>query len=291
MTDLLPDIWRLQANSDIDGLIQALNNTDATTRKRAAAALRALGAFEAIEALEIALDRETDPETRSTILAALSILQQEKERKDLNPQETMEMLVLRTIDPEIQRLIDDLNGTDNLKAIRAAQILGDKSAKEAVEPMVMRFNSPKTPITVRLALAEALLKLESAPVEVALLGALRSTEWQVRRNSAAILGQLRAGWAVEPLAKAMFDGNEIVRKTAYAALKRINTPQAQRAIQWVRERYAQKAKQATEAKQKEDDDAPIVWPHKKTDVHSMQTKPLDPDVVDNLNNSKSDEDS
>jgi len=136
-----------------------------------------------------------------------------------------------------------------------------------------------------------LLKLESAPVEVALLGALRSSEWQVRRNSAAILGQLRAGWAVEPLAKAMFDGNEIVRKTAYAALKRINTPQAQRAIQLVRERYAQKAKQAAEAKPKEDGNTPIVWPHKKTDVHSMQTKPLDPDVVDNLTNSKSDEDS
>lgn len=291
MNDFLPDIWRLQANSDIAGLIQALKNADSTIRRRAAAALRALGAFEAIEALEASLDRETDPETRSTMLAALSILQQEKERKDLNPQETMEMLVLRTIDPEIQRLIDDINGADNLKAIRAAQALGDKSAKEAVEPMVMRFNSPKTPITVRLALAEALLKLESAPVEVALLGALRSSEWQVRRNSAAILGQLRAGWAVEPLAKAMFDGNEIVRKTAYAALKRINTPQAQRAIQLVRERYAQKAKQAAEAKPKEDGNTPIVWPHKKTDVHSMQTKPLDPDVVDNLTNSKSDEDS
>lgn len=291
MNNFLPDIWRLQANSDVNGLIQALNHPDATTRRRASAALRALGAFEAIEALETSLDRETDPETRSTMLAALSILQQEKERKDLNPQETLEMLVLRTIDPEIQRLIDDINGADNLKAIRAAQILSEKSAKEAVEPMVMRFNSSKTPITVRLALAEALLKLESAPVEVALLGGLRSDEWQVRRNSAAILGQLRAEWAVEPLAKAMFDKNELVRKTAYAALKRINTPQAQRAIQIVRERYAQKAKQKTESTLKSDTNTPIVWPHKKTDIHSMQTKPLDPDVVDNLSKSKSDEDS
>lgn len=289
MNDFLPDIWRLQANSDVDGLCQALTNADATIRKKAAAALRALGAFSAIAALEAALDRETDPETRSTILAALSILQQEKERKDLNPQETMEMLVLRTIDPEVQRLIDDINGTDNLKAIRAAQALGDKSAKEAVEPMVIRFNSPKTPIIVRLALAEALLKLESAPVEVALLGALRSPEWQVRRNSAAILGQLRAAWAVEPLAKAMFDSNEIVRKTAYAALKRINTPQAQRAIQIVRERYAQKARQNAP---KNDKQERLVWPHKKNDIHSMKTKPLDPNVVDHLSDSKkTDEDS
>lgn len=281
MSDFLPDIWRLQANSDIDGLSQALTNADATIRKRAAAALRALGAFSAISALEGALDRETDPETRSTILAALSILQQEKERKDLNPQETMEVMAIRTIDPEVQRLIDDLNGSDNLKAIRAAQMLSDKSAKEAVEPMVMRFNSPKTPITVRLALAEALLKLESAPVEVALLGALRSTEWQVRRNGAAILGQLRAQWAIEPLARAMFDANETVRKTAYAALKRINTPQAQRAIQLVQQRYAQKAKSTNTTPTPTDSSAPLVWPHKQTDVHSMQTKPLDPDVLKN----------
>ena len=142
MSDFLPDIWRLQANSDVDGLTHALTNPDVSIRKRAAAALRALGAFSAIAALETALDRETDPETRSTILAALSILQQEKERKDLNPQETMEMMVISTIDPEIKRLIDEVNGTDNLKAIRAAQALGEKSAKEAVEPMVMRFNSP-----------------------------------------------------------------------------------------------------------------------------------------------------
>jgi HEAT repeat protein len=291
MNDFLPDIWRLQANSDIDGLSQALTNADASIRRRAAAALRALGAFSAISALETALDRETDPETRSTILAALSILQQEKERKDLNPQETMEMMAIRTIDPDIQRLIDDLNGADNLKAIRAAQMLSDKSAKEAVEPMVMRFNSPKTPITVRLALAEALLKLESAPVEVALLGALRSTEWQVRRNGAAILGQLRAQWAIEPLAKAMFDANETVRKTAYAALKRINTPQAQRAIQLVQQRYAQKAKPTTTTPkpQPTESSAPIVWPHKPTDVHSMQTKPLDPDVLKNSPNYKDEE--
>ncbi|MDZ4672009.1 MAG: HEAT repeat domain-containing protein [Phototrophicales bacterium] len=291
MSDFLPDIWRLQANSDVDGLTQALTNPDATTRKRAAAALRALGAFSAIASLETALDRETDPETRSNMLAALSILQQEKERKDLNPQDTLEMLVVSTIDPNIQRLIDDVNGADNLKAIRAAQALGEKSAKEAVEPMVMRFNSPKTPIMVRLALAEALLKLESAPVEVALLGALRSTEWQVRRNGAAILGQLRAQWAIEPLAKAMFDRNEIVRKTAYAALKRIDTPQSQRAIQLVQQRYSQKAKSATAPKKPDTTSAPIVWPHKESDIHSMQTKPLDPDVLTNSPYYKNDEES
>ncbi len=291
MSDFLPDIWRLQANSDVDGLTQALTNPDATTRKRAAAALRALGAFSAIASLETALDRETDPETRSNMLAALSILQQEKERKDLNPQDTLEMMAVSTIDPLIQRLIDDVNGADNLKAIRAAQALGEKSAKEAVEPMVMRFNSPKTPIMVRLALAEALLKLESAPVEVALLGALRSTEWQVRRNGAAILGQLRAQWAIEPLAKAMFDRNEIVRKTAYAALKRIDTPQSQRAIQLVQQRYSQKAKSATAPKKPDDTSKPLVWPHKESDIHSMQTKPLDPDVLTNSPYYKNDEES
>lgn len=154
MSDYLPDIWRLQATANIEGLTHALKNPDATTRKRAAAALRALGAFAAIPALEVALERETNPETRSNILAALSILQQEKERKDLNPQETVEMPVLRPIDPNIQKLIDAVKGDDDAKAIAAAKALGEQNAKEAVEPMVMRFNSSKTPIRVRLAIAE-----------------------------------------------------------------------------------------------------------------------------------------
>jgi len=94
----------------------------------------------------------------------------------------------------------------------------------------MIFNDSGVSIEVRLAVAEALLKLESAPVEVALLAALRHSDWKIRRNGAAILGQLKAAWAVEPLAKAVRDPHPTVRRTAYAALKHIGTPEARKAL-------------------------------------------------------------
>ena len=95
----------------------------------------------------------------------------------------------------------------------------------------MLFRNPLVPTKARLAAAEALLKLESAPAVVTLLGALRRDDWQIRRNAAAVLGQLQASWAVEPLIGALNDAMPIVRKTAAAALRRIGTPDAVTAAQ------------------------------------------------------------
>jgi hypothetical protein len=105
--------------------------------------------------------------------------------------------------------------------------MGDKLA---VEPLVLLFNDARMSIQVRLAVAEALLKLESAPVEVALLANLRHSDWRIRRNGAAILGQLKATWAIQPLARALRDSNKHVRRTARAALKHIGTPEARKAL-------------------------------------------------------------
>ena len=118
--------------------------------------------------------------------------------------------------------------------------------KTAVEPLVVLFNDPRTPTRIRLAVAEALLKLEGAPTEVALLAALRSEDWHIRRNSAAILGQIRATWAIEPLARAALrDKRNVVRRTARAALRYIGTPQALKALKTIR--TAMQKSQATKS--------------------------------------------
>jgi hypothetical protein len=88
------------------------------------------------------------------------------------------------------------------------------------------FRNPLMPNAARLAAAEALLKLESAPAVVTLLGALRRDNWQVRRNAAAVLGQLQAGWATDALIAALNDPHQAVQRTAAAALRRINSPDA-----------------------------------------------------------------
>lgn len=296
MTDFKPDIWRLQAQSDIDGLIQALHDDDAGIRRRAATALRTLGASKAVPVLQSGLENESDPETREAYLAALEALQEELQE---TPNSEMN---------ELDYLINQLETRQPDRVIEAAHALGKLGDKLAVPALVGLFNDPKISIKERLAVAEALLKLESAPVEVALLGALRSTEWRVRRNGAAILGQLRADWAVDPLAKALFDENELVRRTAYAALRHIGTPEAKEALETAR-RITQKRKRqimpqhvdtdetkallkaddeqnpVIEAPNKADDeeeDDEIVWPQRRkpTNPTMAPTKPFDPAAIE-----------
>ena len=235
--DFRPDIWRLQAQFDTRGLEDALRSDDPGIRRRAAAALRALGAVDTIPALQAALEKESDPGTRSNILAALAILQQELERRQ---QARGEQPATREPISEHDRLVKQLRYGEPDEAIAAANLLGESEDHEAVVPLVIVFNDPTTPIKVRLAVADALLKLESAPVEVALLGALRSDEPRIRRNAAAILGQLRAEWAIEPLAELLDDPTELISKTAQAALRFIGTPEAFEALRRYSERQAER---------------------------------------------------
>ena len=298
MSEFKPDIWRLQAQFNTQGLVTALSNDDAGIRRRAAAALRALGAFHTIPDLKKAFERETDEETRSTLSTTITMLQQEQDGSqpvaDLTPSKVQTL---------VEQLVEKLKSIEDAGAtIRVARALGEIGDKQAVEPLVLIFNNTRVPIRVRLAVAEALLKLESAPVEVSLLGALRSPDWRVRRNGAAILGQLRATWAVEPLATALRDENEIVRRTALAALRNIGTKEAGEAIEAVRRSLvktstktsktvsADSPEAATPVPSPGDNIPDVQWPDrkKKTDVQSRATKPLDPSVVDRLLKKKTD---
>lgn len=227
MSQREPDIWQLQAQFDTTGLIGALSSKDAGIRRRAAAALRALNAREAVPALKAAYAAENDTEVRRMIVVALKTLAQTGELRDSNIRNVPDADVQP---PMVQRLIQQLKSSDPDKIVAAANQLGDIGDKLAVEPLVLLFNDARMSIQVRLAVAEALLKLESAPVEVALLANLRHSDWRIRRNGAAILGQLKAEWAIQPLARALRDNNKYVRRTARAALKHIGSPEARKAL-------------------------------------------------------------
>ena len=242
MSDFRPDIWRLQAQLDTEGLIEALVNTDAGIRKRAATALRALGAVGSIPILKQLLETESDTDARAHFVSALESLQEEAEKQKAETKKVVDTGALR--EGKLQQLILQLNSEDEAMIIQSAKNLAELKDKQAVEPLIVLFKDPTVSIKVRLAVAEALLQLESAPVEVALLGALRSNQWRVRRNGAAILGQLRADWAVEPLSKALEDEHELVRRTSYAALRYIATKEAQKAVK----RAMEKAKKRRTAR-------------------------------------------
>jgi len=212
-------IWRMQAQEDVPGLIKAVRDPDAEIRRRAVAALRTLGATNAIPALQAALVVEEDADTRTALMSTLDFLFQ----KDIDEEEN------GSADERYNRivsLVSQLNSTSPTRIIQAARALGELREKIAAETLVMVFRNQSHPPAVRLAAAEALVKLESAPVEVSLLGAFTNPDWRVRRNAAAVLGQLRADCAADPLNRALHDTHERVRVTARAALERIGTPEA-----------------------------------------------------------------
>ncbi len=215
----LPNIWQMQSQADADGLIEALRHADSGVRRRAAAALRAIGAWHAVPALEGALAVENDWQTHAAMTAALQYLDH-----DIH----IEQLIKSKDWRGLTKMLSSTHPDDVLTACR---VLGEVGDQRAIEGLIMLFRSPLAPAKARLAAAEALLKLKSAPAVVSLLGALRHDDWQSRRNAAAVLGQLRAVWAVEPLLAALNDPMPVVRKTASAALRRIGTAEALAAAQ------------------------------------------------------------
>lgn len=293
MNDNNSNIWRLQAQFDIQGLIDALKQDDVGIRRRAAAALRAIGDKKAVPAIRVALINEQDSDVRAILASALDTLSDTSEDILTENVETPDTLV------HVNKLIKMLDSEEPEQVIDAAQQLGELGDQIAVEPLVVIFNNMKSSIQVKLAVAEALLKLEGAPVEVALLAALRHTDWHIRRNGAAILGQLKAEWAVEPLSRALRDSHSTVRRTARAALQRIDTPEALKALNTrVQKTNQPSSKQHPKTPKSSVKTVPSAprdgllnrlkaqqQAHEESQEvakHLQQTKPLDPDVVDRL---------
>ncbi len=250
------NIWQLQADVDIQGLIRALESDDAGHRKRAAAALRALASVHpsitdtALTHLRQALAQETDTEAQFALTATIEAFSDEAPTTRMTPPDTLQTIetprpaLLETLTnapdeqatqmttekPLVERLLDQLKSNDAQAIIAAARHLGNMGDPIATEPLILLFKDATLSIQVRLAVAEALLKLKAAPVEVALLANLRHHDWHIRRNGAAILGQLQADWAIEPLANALRDQHPVVRRTARAALKHIGTPESRKVL-------------------------------------------------------------
>ena len=219
VSKLTPNIWQLQAQGDSKALIAALQNADSDVRKRAAAALHVLGDIEAIPALNQAIKAETDESTRTDLKIILDDLIREHRNQAPHFSEATRSLVAQ------------LQSNNPATIIKAANKLGTLKDKTAVESLMRIFQNNRLPGSVRLSAAEALIEMDSAPMEVSLLAALRSESWQIRRNGAAILGQWRADWAVERIAEGLHDQSEHVRRTAHAALKRIDNAEARNALQ------------------------------------------------------------
>jgi len=266
VSDSIPNIWLMQTEQDTEGLLESLQHRDPEVRRRSAVALRIIGDTDAVDPLRIMLDTEVNPQVRVAVIAALD---------HLAPRRTETgTLIQRSSKPQsrTERLIEYLTSNRRDAAIQAANALGDLGDKIAVPPLITVFRNQRQLPRVRLAAAEALLKMESAPAEVTLLAALRNEKWHLRRNGAAILGQLRADWATLPLAEALNDEHQHVVRTARAALSRIGTPEA---LRWLEKPPARPLdvkvikRERTEA-----------TPETDAEVGSQQTMPTRPEGLD-----------
>jgi hypothetical protein len=257
------NIWQMQARGDVSGIIQALDSGDPQVRGRAVIALGIMGAIEALPKLRHMRDREYNPQRR--MMMDQTILKLEKlappgsipppthANTAANPNPPRftgplgKLVMPGAAKPDgggdsagnpqseqaskVEALLRQTRGQNWPEVEQALLALGRLGDRSVVEHLVLMFRNMSLPAKVRLACAEALLMLESAPASVSLLAALRKPQSNVRRNAAAILGQLQADWAVEPLIAVMqSDSQTIVRKTAMAALRHIRTPEALQAL-------------------------------------------------------------
>lgn len=213
-----PNIWQLQARKDSRGLIDALAHLEADIRRRAATALRTLDAIGAVPALEAALVVEDDWQVQATLTEAIKHLMRDDHLQELIDSRNIDGLLNMLYSPRLEDVLG------------AAEALGELGDRTTVEALVVRFRDPAMPDDGKYACAQALIKLKSPPAMVALLAGLQRDEWQVRRNSAAVLGQLQASWATRGLVAAVNDENPVVRRTVLAALRRIGTPMAELAV-------------------------------------------------------------
>ena len=230
----MPNIWQLQSKRDVEGLMAALMHQEASVRRGAAAALRTLGAWHAVPALQAALNVETDWQTYAALAAAYQYLD-----RDIH----IEALIKNRDVRGLSKMLNSKRPDEIIIACEAIAAIGDRLG---VEPLVMVFRNTLLPNKVRLAAAESLLKLDGAPAMVTLLQALRRDDWRIRQNAAAILGQLNAVWATEPLIRSLEDSNLDVVKASLLSLTRLGTPEAIEAVNT----YLAKASRASVEAQK-----------------------------------------
>lgn len=212
-------IAEMRASHDWRGLVKALQDEDPDIRALAAFALGVLGEPRAIVALEQALLREEDENAQTHMHAALTHLRRMARHQGEGSTDN------------INHLIQKLKSKDTREIVAAANSLARLKDKISVVPLFILFRDSSADHRARLAAAEALMALDSAPAIVTLLGALRNPDWQVRRNAAAMLGMVKAEWAITPLMAALDDPHESVQRTAETALQAISSPEALAALE------------------------------------------------------------
>jgi HEAT repeat protein len=187
-----PNIDKMKAKGDVQGLIKALNYPDIKVAESAANALAQMG--EIVVETVAATTQDPDAAVR---YHAVWILGQIHSRRSIHS------LVSRLDDPE--------------KKVRLAalQALGSVGDGRATEALFIAFKNPDPDI--RQSARDSLKKIGSACEVEPLIAAFNSYDKDIRLCAVEILGRLGAR-AVGPLVTALQAGDPLVRQAAIEAL-------------------------------------------------------------------------
>lgn len=196
---LIPDVKKLTARRDIDGLFRLLEHKDPQVQYEAAEALGNIGDEQAIGPLITALKRDEFSGVRWKAAEALS----------------------KIGNPAVEPLIATLQYADDDVRWKAAIALGEIGNPDAVEPLIQLLSDNDR--FVRSRAAHALSMIGNPAIEP-LIHALREGDYGVRWGAAMALGKTKNPITVEPLILALADEDAMVRAEAASALASIGTP-------------------------------------------------------------------
>lgn len=201
-----PNVAKMQANRDVDGLCKALQDTSETVRNDAAEALGKIGDVRAVEPLIIAL--------KSYCKSWLECWRIRQSAADA---------LVKLGSAAVEPLISALKDSDVDVRQRAASALEKIADARAVEPFIIALKDIDT--DVRRCAASALEKIGDARAVESLIGALKDSDSDC--YTLAISGLVKLGGiAVEQLIIALKDSDAKVRYRAAFVLDRIGDARA-----------------------------------------------------------------
>jgi HEAT repeat protein len=226
-----PDIEKMKAERDVEGLIKALNDKYWVVREKAVLALGYIGYMgdpRAVKPLTRAL-RDKDYRVRGKAAEVLgemvdaslikSFIQALKDKEGSTSRFAKKALV-KIGKPAVEPLIKALK--DKYWAVRekAAWALGEIKGASAVGPLIWSLKDEN--LNVREAAAWALGEIRDDSAIKPLIQALKDDkDWYVRQAAAWALGWIGDTRAVGPLIKALDDRDKDVREAAKEALKKL----------------------------------------------------------------------
>ncbi len=201
-----PDIDKLMANDDVEGLIEALFHEDLVLRKEASRALKYVGNEEATDALVETLRYDSWQDEYSVMGSvrayAAEALGRIGDKKAVNG------------------LIDALEDPDSEVRWKSAESLGKIKDLQALESLIYSLETDEDEYVRKFA-ARALGELKDPLATDSLINALKDKEWAVRKSSAQALGRIGDKKALKPLLNVLNDEDVDVRRQAVISLEKM----------------------------------------------------------------------